>query len=133
MEYDFAKQRLSQLGRHSEIVAIDHKLTSKIKDYCQEGYIVIIDNIKDTTFNNIEKQYHSQIFSKEEVAYCPLDHIKVPLHRKATQKEIENLKSKYELPRILSYDIVCRWMGFKPGDVIAIERRDDKTYFRVVF
>jgi DNA-directed RNA polymerase subunit H (RpoH/RPB5) len=128
MEYDFAKQKLKQLGRYADVVVTDAKSLTKIKEYCEKGYIVIVNNMKRTIFNDIEKQYHAQIFSADEAAYCPLDHIKVPPHRKAAPREL-----KYELPKILSHDIVCRWMGFRPGDVVAIDRDDGKTYFRVVF
>jgi DNA-directed RNA polymerase subunit H (RpoH/RPB5) len=125
MELDLAKQR------QCEVITVDYKSIGKIEEYCQEGYIVVINNLKRTIFNDINKEYHSQIFSKDEMMYCPLNHIKVPLHRKATSEEI--LKYKYSLPKILSYDIICRWKNFKPGDVIAIERSDGTTYFRVVF
>jgi hypothetical protein len=128
MEYDFAKQKLRQLGRHADVVVADAKVLARIKEYCQQGCIVIVKNMKHTIFDNIEKQYHAQILSSDEAAYCPLDHIKVPTHRKATPPNV-----KYALPPILSHDIVCRWMGFRPGDVIAIDRADGKTYFRVVF
>jgi DNA-directed RNA polymerase subunit H (RpoH/RPB5) len=102
-----------------------------IEKYCREGKKVIVHNLKNRLFNEIDKQYHSQIFSDVEVSYHPTENIKVPLHRKATDNEIEMLKNK-KLPIILTTDIICRSLGFKAGDIIAIERKDE-IYYRTVF
>jgi DNA-directed RNA polymerase subunit H (RpoH/RPB5) len=124
MEHDLAQQR------NTTAVKVDFKSISQIEDHCRKGHVVVINNMRKNIFADIDKKFHSQIFSRDEMAYCPLDHVKVPKHRKAMPNEVPKVKHKF--PVLRSYDIICRWMDFKPGDIVAIERKD-KTYFRTVF
>lgn len=124
MEHDLAKQR------GTTAVRVDFKSITQIEDYCRKGHVVVINNMRKNIFADIDKQFHSQIFSHEDMMYCPLDHVKVPPHFKAAPEDIP--KIKYKFPVLRSHDIICRWMNFKPGDVVAIKRRDG-LYFRIVF
>jgi DNA-directed RNA polymerase subunit H (RpoH/RPB5) len=124
MEHDLAAQR------GTSAVRVDFKSVVQIEDYCRKGHVVIINNMKKTIFADIDKQFHSQIFSDDEMMYCPLDHVKVPPHFKAAPEDIPKVKHKF--PVLRSYDIVCRWMNFKPGEIVAI-KRDDGIYYRIVF
>lgn len=124
MEHDLAAQR------GTSAVRVDFKSVAQIEDYCRKGHVVIINNMKKTIFADIDKQFHSQIFSDDEMMYCPLDHVKVPPHFKAAPEDIPKVKHKF--PVLRSYDIICRWMNFKPGEIVAI-KRDDGIYYRIVF
>lgn len=106
------------------------KTLNIIISYLEKGYIVIISGTKRDAFIKISSKYHINIFYEEELLYCPLDHELVPIHRLATSDEIHNTDITV-LPKILSSDVICRWMNFNKDDIITIER-EDGNYYRVV-
>jgi hypothetical protein len=124
MEHDLAAQR------GTSAVRVDFKSVAQIEGYCRKGHVVVINNMKKSIFTEIDKQFHSQIFSHDEMTYSPIGHVKVPVHFRPAPGDVPKVKHKF--PVLRSYDIVCRWMGFKPGEIVAI-KRDDGIYYRVVF
>ncbi|KAG1001467.1 hypothetical protein G6F27_012847 [Rhizopus arrhizus] len=106
-------------------------LTKNIKDAIPDLMKDMKQKVPTTQsiWNKIPSPYHRYIFREEELKYCPLNHERVPRHRLATQEEIDNLP-RGELPVICTHDIICRWLGFQVGDIIAIERKS--TYYRRV-
>lgn len=116
----------------SQNISISYTRSTDIANivrYAGLGYIVIVHK-KPIPWSEIPSQYHSFVFSKDETAYCPLDHERVPRHRLATQDEIEKLP-RGKLPILRTYDIIARWMGFCKGDIVAIERKSS-VYYRQV-
>lgn len=69
-----------------------------------------------------------QFFLTKELMYNPMKHELVPKHKKMTEEEIKQfmdameIKSKNQLPFIQKQDIISRWLGLYPGDVVRITR-----------
>jgi DNA-directed RNA polymerase subunit H (RpoH/RPB5) len=101
-----------------------------IVQHIEDGYLIVVNN-QEIKWDNIPSKYHSFVFRKDELTYSPIDHERVPRHRLATQEEIDQLP-RGQLPIIRTYDIVCRYLGFKENDIIAIERKSSVYYRRVV-
>jgi len=63
-------------------------------------------------------------------------HVLQPKHTKLSEKESEKILKKYnlsksQLPKILANDPALP-EGCNPGDIIKIERKDAKPFYRVV-
>jgi len=78
-------------------------------------------------------------FFRHELRISPITSCMVPRHRIATNTEIHMLQNKYGiskrymLPILKFTDPVRRWHNFERGKIIAIERTEKETYFRVVY
>ena len=81
------------------------------------------------------------MFLMKELMYNPMKHTLVPKHEKLTEQDatqlIEQLqlKSKNQLPMILKQDVIARWLGLVPGDIVRITRYNETSgqyfYYRV--
>ena len=75
-----------------------------------------------------EKKGYIQIFLTKELLYNPTKHELVPKHKKLSPEAAETLvndlqlKSKNQLPFIQKQDIIARWLGLQPGDIVKITR-----------
>lgn len=75
-----------------------------------------------------EKKGFIQIFLTKELLYNPTKHELVPKHKKLSPEAAETLindlqlKSKNQLPFIQKQDIIARWLGLQPGDIVKITR-----------
>lgn len=77
------------------------------------------------------------IFSTKELMYNPLKHNLVPKHRKMTPQEgakiMEDYKIKHHknMPVISKDDVIARWLGLIPGNIVEITRNNDTsgTYY----
>lgn len=75
-----------------------------------------------------EKKGFIQIFLTKELLYNPTKHELVPKHKKLSPEAAETLvldlqlKSKNQLPFIQKQDIIARWLGLLPGDIVKITR-----------
>jgi DNA-directed RNA polymerase subunit H (RpoH/RPB5) len=64
----------------------------------------------------------------KQLLYNPLQHELVPKHTKLNTEEIiqimtkYNIKHKSQIPFILKNDIISKWIGLRPGDIVEIER-----------
>ena len=69
-----------------------------------------------------------QLFLMKELMYNPMKHELVPKHKKMSEEDIKSfmeemqLKSKNQLPLIQKQDIIARWLGLYPGDIVKITR-----------
>lgn len=69
-----------------------------------------------------------QLFLMKELMYNPMKHDLVPKHKKMSEADIKSfmeemqLKSKNQLPLIQKQDIIARWLGLYPGDIVKITR-----------
>lgn len=69
-----------------------------------------------------------QLFLMKELMYNPMKHEFVPKHKKMSEEEAKSLidtmqlKSKNQLPLIQKQDIIARWLGLYPGDIVKITR-----------
>lgn len=75
-----------------------------------------------------EKKGFIQIFLTKELLYNPTKHELVPKHKKLSPEAAETLvndlqlKSKNQLPFIQKQDIIARWLGLQPGEIVKITR-----------
>jgi DNA-directed RNA polymerase I, II, and III subunit RPABC1 len=110
------------------------------------NYIVVFDELTsadnkllinfDKTLNKIDGLL--SFFMYSDLHYNPTRHHLVPKHTKLTREEGKilmtylNIKSKLALPIILKSDIISRWLGIRPGDIVRIDRYNQNsglTYF----
>ena len=79
-----------------------------------------------------------QYFHINDLLFNPLKHELVPPHRKLSVdegKEIMtkyNIKTKLQMPLILSTDKIAKWIGLKQGDIVEIIRYNEnsgKSYY----
>lgn len=71
--------------------------------------------------------YNINVFSENEMSYDPTAHFFTPEHRALSVEEQRELLQKNGLsidqfPIILSTDMISRYYGFKPGQIIEIKR-----------
>ena len=71
--------------------------------------------------------YNIYVFMENEMAYDPTEHYLTPAHRALTVQEQRDFLSKNnisidQIPIILSSDMISRYYGFKPGQIIEIKR-----------
>lgn len=73
-----------------------------------------------------------------DVLHNPLKHYMVPHHRLVTRAYVEEalgrgtLRSTGELPKIRTSDPVARYLGLRPGQIVAITRGPHEEAYRVV-
>lgn len=78
-----------------------------------------------------------QIFWCKQIQFNITKHSLVPLHKKITDEEKENILLKYkilyksQLPIISHQDPIVRWYNFKKGDIIRISRKSCKNYAHI--
>jgi DNA-directed RNA polymerase subunit H (RpoH/RPB5) len=81
------------------------------------------------------------IFSEADFKFNPTKHDWVPKHELASEKDIALLKSRKitedelsKLPKLLKSDVICKWYGFQPGNVVVIHRsiEEGEPYYRYV-
>lgn len=73
-------------------------------------------------------QIHIELFEYKELMYNILKHELVPKHV-VVGHETQNT---HKLPYLRRCDPVSRFLAFRPGDVVRIERADGSIYFRYV-
>ena len=89
---------------------------------------ITMQSIQQKELQLQEKKGYIQIFLTKELLYNPLKHELVPKHKKLSPAAAEQLiqdlqlKSKAQLPFIQKQDIIARWLGLVPGDIVKITR-----------
>lgn len=73
--------------------------------------------------------YSIQIFLEEEMSYDPTEHVFVPKHIPLSKEEQKDFLNKNnlsvdEMPIIATNDIISRYYGLRPGQVVRIERQN---------
>ena len=75
-----------------------------------------------------EKNINFQFFFIKELLFNIYKHEYVPKHEVITDKEVEEIKTKYllknlyQLPILLNNDPICKYLDIKPGSVVKITR-----------
>lgn len=77
------------------------------------------------------------IFTEEELMFNPRHNTLASEHCLASSDELQEMKEKGithdSLPKIYAKDCMCKWYGFKKGDVIRINRDYcNEVYYRIV-
>lgn len=87
-----------------------------------------------------------QYFTDDELLYNPIDHAFVPKHRIMSDNEVRELMEVdrillKQLPKVSSFDPICKRLGADEGDVIEVLRTnlldntliDEEIAYRVVY
>ena len=73
------------------------------------------------------------MFLTKELIYNPMKHKLVPKHEKISEEEAKTLvetmqlKSKNQLPMIQKQDVIARWLGLVPGEIVKITRYNETS------
>nr|PNR54753.1 hypothetical protein PHYPA_005646 [Physcomitrium patens] len=100
--------------------------------------IVMPSNTLDASvFEGDISVYGTTMFIEEELMFNPTSNVLVPKHYIASSLELQEMKEKRishdSLPKIYAEDRICKWYGFKRGDIIRIERDYcNEVYYRIV-
>ena len=114
----------------------DVSSTSKVqKDKGRSRFIVVLASQPTSQTLRLFDQYSSvlQVFYTKELTYNPLRHELVPKHRILSDKEKQAIMEEYRIekprhmPLIDNSDVICRWLGVRPGDVVEITRHNDSS------
>lgn len=127
---------------------IRSKTTKQIEEeYGKKKLIIILNEYPSSiTLQSLQKKELELInedgfihlFSMQELMYNPTKHELVPKHEKMNNEEVKTLmdnlklKAKTQLPFIQKTDIIARWLGIQPGDVVRITRyspTSGKSYY----
>ena len=119
---DFKKilKEFETAATKNEIIVVTDKpltihITKKINEFQRQN-------------NNVEvENYDYEIFMSN-----PLEHVLVPKHEIASEKEIDeycfiHCTSKIHFPKILQSDPPAVWIGLKPGNVVLIHRLSETS------
>lgn len=100
-------------------------------------YIIVVENpvtpmARKVIDNSIEMTI--EVFLMQELVFNITKHELVPKHEKLNAEKALELKKRFgtKFPVILKIDPICRFYGFKRGDMIKIVRKNGMIAFRIV-
>lgn len=115
----------SQLGIEPVSDAIAEMDARKTRN----GIIITAKSLSPSSKKHLERliNYNIQVFLESEMGYDPTEHYLTPEHRALSVEEqrkflVDNNLSIDKIPIILDTDMIARYYGFKPGQVIEIKR-----------
>lgn len=101
-------------------------------------YVVMnhTDDIVSIVLDQIDPERSGYMFFASEIKLDPVNNCMVPKHRPATRDEVDQLRNRHinmqTLPVLPILDPIRRWHNFSKNSVIAIERKPNDIYFRIV-
>lgn len=141
----FTYDNLNKLGATNTY----KELEERAKSVTNKIFVLILYNSTNSQakefINLIGKIYSLQLLSFKEISFVPTTHVNSKRHELVPHSEFSERLKKHNLPqvkvehlrRIPETDAVIRYMGWKHGDIIQIERNkvefvlvhqfDDKT------
>ena len=117
--------------KHKQLgVDILGEMISDMDKYrAKNGILISPAPLSSSSKKKIEEllSYNIYVFMENEMAYDPTAHYLTPEHRALTVQEQRDFLSKNnisidQMPIILSSDMISRYYGFKPGQIIEIKR-----------
>ena len=115
------------LGKGELSGAIEYMRQYKIKD----GIVITKKLLSPSASSTLESllTFNIQIFLEEEMSYDPTEHFLVPTHIPLSDEEQtkflnENDITIDKLPIIPTKDIIARYYGLRPGQIVRIEREN---------
>lgn len=100
-------------------------------------YIIVVENpvtpmARKVIDNSIEMTI--EVFLVQELVFNITKHELVPKHEKVNAEKALELKKRFgtKFPVLLKIDPVCRFYGFKRGDMIRVVRKNGTIAFRIV-
>lgn len=113
---------------------ITHMMTEQ-----EISHVIIIYNgnitINNHNLKEIKLIYNIEFFHEKLFMFNITKHALVPRHEKLLKTDPyykDVLKEKGHLPYILENDPVCKYYGFKCGDILKITRHNDIVAYRLV-
>lgn len=131
--YDIHKKKIKEESRNyvSKIVC-DHPGLERVMVIVPQEFYEEVSKI------DVEIAGKFKVYDENSVSFDPTENIYVPKHELASQEEIDDMKKKIllddnekVLPFILDTDPICKWYGFKSGDILRITRNEE-IYYRIV-
>jgi DNA-directed RNA polymerase subunit H (RpoH/RPB5) len=136
-----------ETGKTTILIMIDHPKVGVeiLKSYLQtsfvedvKNYIIIYKELITSTCSKIIQNFFNYSFELFTLTMFYYDITELHYychHEKVCDiEEQEKIKSIYQdkLPFILQTDIICKYFGFRKGDIIKIVRKNNDIYFRLV-
>lgn len=133
VKFKVAEFNTNMFGKQKEVV----KMTPDKK------YIFVFkDEINNANTNHLDDLFpNNEVFWLKHTLYRPDMHVNVPPHRKLSDKEVVDLMAKYDtdtksvFPIILKTDVMAKFVGMSPGDIVEITRSSPTAgtylYYRV--
>lgn len=92
--------------------------------------IIVYQNTFTSSVNKLVKTLDIKIelFCSDELTYNVIHHAFVPTHTKVAHSKKNDLK----YPLMKRTDPVAKFLGFRSGDIIKINRLDNTIYYRYV-
>ena len=118
-------------AKHKQLgVDILGEMISDMDKYrAKNGILISPTALSSSSKKKIEEllSYNIYVFLENEMAYDPTEHYLTPAHRALSVQEQRDFLSKNnisidQIPIILSSDMISRYYGFKPGQIIEIKR-----------
>ncbi len=99
------------------------------KHKAKNGILITPMPLSSSARKKVEEllSYNIYVFLENEMAYDPTEHYLTPAHRPLTVEEQRDFLGKNgisidQIPIILTSDMISRYYGFKPGQIIEIKR-----------
>jgi DNA-directed RNA polymerase I, II, and III subunit RPABC1 len=106
-------------------------ITEMDKFKTKNGIIISPRNLSPPARKKLESLlgYNVNVFQENEMMYDPTEHYLVPQHRALGEEEQRNFLQQNNLSIsnfkvILNTDMISRYYGFRPGQVIEIKRKN---------
>jgi len=127
-----------------EIISDYYDFDSEKRKKC--SLIIILNSVNDTSINFVREIWekfneYCVLYDMSSLQYNILEHDFVPLHKKLTSDEKEEIKQKYNIshdsqfPEISMFDPVAKAILLRPGEVCEIQRYDknsfQSTFYRI--
>jgi DNA-directed RNA polymerase I, II, and III subunit RPABC1 len=118
-------------SKHKQLgVDILGEMISSMDKYrAKNGILITPAPLSSSSKKKIEEllSYNIYTFMENEMTYDPTEHYLTPAHRALSVAEQRDFLSKNnisidQMPIILSSDMISRYYGFKPGQIIEIKR-----------
>lgn len=108
--------------------------SQSLKTILEEVYIFHIILVFESMTHSVAKQiprlnHTVECFVYDELKYNIMKHYLVPKHRRIQKPKDKDLE---QYPKISTLDAVVRFLGFRVGDLLEIERRNGTVYYRYV-
>jgi DNA-directed RNA polymerase subunit H (RpoH/RPB5) len=124
----------------AEVEAITAEYFYSMQDDLLESQAIVVvptNSIDTSIFDEDIAPHGITVFDEKHLLFDPTVNILSSKHFVASEDELEDMATKgieYDkLPSISVHDRMCKWYGFRRGDIVRIEREYcNEVYYRVV-
>lgn len=123
-----------------EIPSLKKDVVNRLEDRITSSHVIIIletcpsaTTQKAAELLSSEHKARIELFFEEELLVNPLENSLTPPHRIMTKDEAQSILKAYsiipsQLPKLDPRDIIARYLGCSPGDMIEIRRPSDTRH-----